>query len=103
VNTSIATDIPLRSEPARHVCRLIDSLVRRWHDSVYLHQRLLETERPWEQVRCATKNAAVREHLESLPYSLLACFADDLSRSEDDVVESAMENHNGGEPCRSVS
>ena len=27
----------------------VDSLVRGWHDSVYLHQRLLEAQRPWEQ------------------------------------------------------
>ena len=63
------------------------------------------------QARWATENAALRKHVESLAYSLLACIADsllaciadDLSRSEEDVVESAMQNQYGGEPCRSVS
>ena len=35
--------------PARLVRRLIDSLVRGWHDGVYLHQRRLEAQRPWEK------------------------------------------------------
>jgi hypothetical protein len=30
------------------VRRLIDSLVRGWHDSLYLHRRLLETQHPWD-------------------------------------------------------
>ena len=49
VNRSAAIDIPIESGHARPVRRLIDSLVRGWHDSVYLHQRLLEANRPWEQ------------------------------------------------------
>jgi hypothetical protein len=49
VNRSTAMDIPIEAGPARLVRRLIASLVRGWHDSVYLHQRLLEAQRPWEQ------------------------------------------------------
>ena len=49
MNRSTAVDIRIESGPARFVRRLIDSLVRGWHDSVYLHERLLEAQRPWDQ------------------------------------------------------
>ena len=29
--------------------RALDALARNWRDTVYLHQRLMEAQRPWEQ------------------------------------------------------
>ena len=43
--------------PARLVRRVIDSLVRGWHDGVYLHQRRLEAQRPWEKKDSFTGDA----------------------------------------------
>jgi hypothetical protein len=41
--------LPAGRRLGRLTRRALDALARNWRDTVYLHQRLMEAQRPWEQ------------------------------------------------------
>jgi hypothetical protein len=55
------------------------------------------------ETRPVLANMTVRERLESLAHSLLACSSADLSGTDEYVIEGGIENQSGGNQCRSVS